>query len=266
MLVQLPGGSSDQPLPRSAQNCGSFEAGLRRDLASAPVVSYNAMLGGVGKRAIDLTIALVTLPVWLPILAAGAAWLRLSQGGRVVNAQERIGYGGRPFKCLSLHVEAPSPKVEPTRPPEGDGDPAAANDSSAIAEQSETRGAKWRSALERLPQMFNVIAGDMALVGPRPLSRAQLEPLRLARSYYLSARPGVVGVRAVAAEHQEEGQYKAYAIAWEVTTDVLILWDALRSLGEGGEPGFKLANVRTSAPPPAAAHRRSSAEAAQETL
>src|SRR5262245_58043747 len=100
MLVQLPGGSSDLPDARNDRNCSSFEAGLRRDLASAPVVSYDAVLGGVTKRAIDLAITLLTLPVWLPILGAGVAWLKFSQGGRVITAQEHIGYGGRPFKRL----------------------------------------------------------------------------------------------------------------------------------------------------------------------
>lgn len=234
MLVQLPGGSSDLPDARDAPNCSSFEAGLRRDLASAPVVSYDAMLGGVGKRAIDLALTMLTLPVWLPILAAGFAWLKLSQGGQVVTAQERIGYGGRPFKCLSLRVR-PS---EVERSPEGGCESAAAIALAATPEQAVSSGVKGRSAFERLPQMLNIIAGDMALVGPRPLSRDQLEPLRSARSYYLSARPGVVGVGGVIAEGQDAAaQYKTYALAWEVTTDALILWDALLTLLDRGAPG-----------------------------
>lgn len=234
MLVQLPGGSSDLPDARDARSCTSFEAGLRRDLASAPVVSYDAMLGGVGKRAIDLAITIATLPVWLPILAAGVAWLKLRKGGQVVTAQERIGYGGRAFKCLSLRMRLPP---EGERSPEGGGESAAAIALPATPEQALSSGVKWRSAFERLPQMLNVIAGDMALVGPRPLSRDQLEPLRSARSYYLSARPGVVGVGGVIAEgHDAAAQYKTYALAWEVTTDALILWDALLSLLERGVP------------------------------
>ena len=250
MLVQLPGGSSDLPDVRDARS--PFEAGLRRDLASAPVVSYDAMLGGAGKRAIDLAVTIITLPVWLPILAVGAAWLKLSQGGEVVKAEERIGYGGRQFRRLSLHIRPPA-KIE--GPPEGSGGPAAGDDPEATAaERGASPGAKWRSALERLPQMLNVITGDMALVGPRPLSRDQLEPLRSALRYYLSARPGVVGVRGVASQGQEAAaQYKTYALAWEVTTDVLILWDAFHAL-------FDLPT------PPAAAPSRGSAGTDQDTL
>ena len=251
MLVQLPGGSSDLPDARDAHHCSSFEAGLRRDLASAPVVSYDAMLGGAAKRAIDLAITMLALPVWLPIFAGGVAWLKLSQGGQVVTAQERIGYGGRPFKCLSLRMQAP-PEAE--RSPEGGCESAALS-----------AGVKWRSAFERLPQMLNIITGDMALVGPRPLSRDQLEPLRSARSYYLSARPGVVGVGGVIAEGQEAAsQYKTYALAWEVTTDALILWDALLSLLERGEPGRPAS--KSEHPSPAAERPREGAEPDQDTL
>ncbi len=68
MLIQLPSGSSEPQGPQNAdQTSTTFEAGLRRDLASSPIVSYDAMLGGVSKRAVDLTVALITAPAWLPV-------------------------------------------------------------------------------------------------------------------------------------------------------------------------------------------------------
>jgi hypothetical protein len=135
----------------------------------------------------------------------------------------------------------------------------------AIAEHAEGPRAKWRRALERLPQLLNVVAGDMALVGPSPLSREALEPLRSARRYYLSARPGVVGVRAIAADDQEESaHYKIYTMAWSASTDALILWDAVRSLRTRGElwkPGFRLAKpgARQAASEAVALRRRTGA-------
>ena len=239
MLIQLPSGSSDQQGSRNADACSPFEEGLRRDLASAPIVSYDAMLGGPLKRAIDLTLTLLTLPLWLPVLLAAAAWCKLRHGGPVFEARERIGYGGRPFKCLRLCMQKTAAEAH------ADGGQADADVWQAIADQAESPRAKWRRALERLPQLFNVAAGHMSLVGPSPLSREALEPLRSARRYYLSMRPGVVGVRSIAADDQEESaQYKIYMMAWSVTTDVLILWDAVTSLRTRGElwkPGFRLA-------------------------
>ncbi|MGQ0533365.1 MAG: sugar transferase [Caulobacteraceae bacterium] len=229
MLIQLPSGSPDQPGPQNAeQSSTTFEAALRRDLASAPIVSYDALLGGAPKRIIDLTLALATAPMWLPLLLIAAAWSKLRYPAPVFLAAERIGYGGRTFKLFSLRIVPPTSGEHST--PEAD----VANDLSAIADHAETRRAKWRHALERLPRLFNVLLGDMALVGPHPLTREQLEPMKSARRYYLSARPGVVGISTLIGA-DDPSQYKVYAMSWALSTDALILWDALRSLHNRGE-------------------------------
>jgi lipopolysaccharide/colanic/teichoic acid biosynthesis glycosyltransferase len=231
MLIQLPSGSPDQPGSQNAeQPHASFEAGLRRDLASAPIVSYDALLGGPAKRVADLTLAIVATPLWLPLLLAAATWSKLRHRSPVFCTSERIGYGGRSFKCFSLRIAPPVKKDELN----SDFAAPAANDLSAIADHAETRRAKWRRALERLPQMLNVISGDMALVGPSPLTREQLEPLKSARRYYLSARPGMVGISTLIGS-EDPSQYKIYAMSWALSTDALILWDAIRSLRDRGE-------------------------------
>lgn len=245
MLIQLPNGSPDQLGSRNAENCDdAFEAGLRRDLATAPIVSYDTVLGGWPKRAVELFFAVFTLPLWLPALLAAAAWGKLrNRGARVFRSYDCIGYGGRHFACYALRLAPPvSNDLE-----EGDGH-APANDWSAMTGQAENRRSKWRRAFERLPQMYNVIVGDMALVGPSPLGREQLEPLKTARRYYLSARPGLVGVDPIA-ENGDASQYKIYALSWSFSTDALLLWDALRSLRNRGElwkPSLKLRGRTTS--------------------
>jgi exopolysaccharide production protein ExoY len=236
MLIQLPGGSPEPQGPQNAdQTSTTFEAGLRRDLASSPIVSYDAMLGGVAKRAIDLTVALVTAPAWLPLMLVTAGIAKLRDRSPVFVGRERVGYGGRSFNCFELRISSAA-KAE-----EG-GEPTVANDLATIAM---SRGAKFRSALERLPQLFNVIRGEMALVGPSPLAREQLEPMKSARRYYLSARPGVVGISTIIGGSGDPSQYKIYAMSWALTTDVLIFWDGLRSLFDGREqlwdPSFKRA-------------------------
>ncbi|MDZ4692007.1 sugar transferase [Terricaulis sp.] len=250
MLIQLPRGSADQQGSQNAETNNAFEAALRRDLASAPVVSYDAVLGGWSKRAVDLTLTLISAPVWLVVLLLAALVSKLRHSAPVFLVHERIGYGGRIFKCFKLRIDPPSAQIERLRLP-GEPDEAPANDLTAIAVQAEGPQAKWRRALERLPQLFNVIAGDMALVGPSPLSREELEPLKTAKRYYLSARPGVIGVSAVVdADEEEASQYKAYTLAWSLTTDALILWDAPRSMRDRGElwkPGLKLAKARAAA-------------------
>ena len=235
MLIQMPRGSSDQPGSQNAEECDAFEAALRRDLASAPVVSYEAMLGGPVKRSFDLTLTLISLPVWLPAMLLAALWSKIRHPAPVFEAHERIGYGGRAFKCFKLRLEPPSATVAQLRPDKSP-EPAPANDWSAIASKAESRRAKWRRAFERLPQLFNVLGGDMALVGPSPLSREQLEPMKTGKRYYLSARPGVVGISSIVDSDEEEAsQYKVYAFSWSLMTDIVILSDALRGLRDRGE-------------------------------
>ena len=233
MLIQMPRGSSDQPGTQNAEECSAFEAALRRDLASAPVISYDAMLGGLSKRAFDFTLALVALPVWLPVLLIAAAWSKIRHPAPVFLAHERVGYGGRVFKCFTLRLEPPSATIAHLHGPKEE---KPANDWNSITSKAETRREKWRRAIERLPRLFNVLAGDMSLIGPSPLSQEELEPMKIGKRYYLSARPGVVGISTIVDSDEEQAsQYKIYAFSWSVMTDIVLLSDALRGLRDRGE-------------------------------
>jgi lipopolysaccharide/colanic/teichoic acid biosynthesis glycosyltransferase len=92
--------------------------------------------------------------------------------------------------------------------------------------------------------LINVLRGEMSLVGPAPLSAADLEPLKTSKRYYLSARPGVLGIASIAdADAEDPGHYKIYALSWSLSADFLILWDGVRSLRDKGklwQPSFKL--------------------------
>lgn len=243
MLIQFPQTPGQQQDAENTATNDAFEAGLRRDLATAPVVLCGAMVGGSFKRAFDLTLTVLTAPVWAPVLLIAAGVAKLRHSAPVFQGFERIGYGGRPFQCWRLRINPPAAKIERLRQvvPEPE---TASNDWDSIEANAEMPRAKWRRALERLPQMINVLAGEMALVGPSPLSRAQVEPLKTAKRYYLSARPGVFGLSAITEDEAEEsGQYKIYAVSWTLSMDLLIMWDAFRSLWRRGtlwRPGLKL--------------------------
>jgi exopolysaccharide production protein ExoY len=250
MLVQLPRGASGAPKASTDEECSAFEAALRRDLASAPVISYDQVLGGWAKRTIDLILATLTAPVWAPAVLLAAAWSKARHSAPVFTPVERIGYGGRTFACYRLRIAPPSAVIEHLHP---QAVPEPANDLGVIASRAETWGAKWRRLFERLPQMLNVLRGEMSLVGPAPLSAEELEPLKTSKRYYLSARPGVVGIASIAdADSEDPGHYKIYALSWSLTADLLILWDALRSLRQKGalwRPTFKLKRRAAKASP-----------------
>ena len=233
MLIQMPRGPSDQPGPNSAEARNAFEAALRRDLASAPVVSYDAVLGGWGKRAADIAIVLLTTPLWAPLLGIAAGISKLRHSAPVFISDERIGYGGFAFQRFSLRIEPPTSKVEEIVAGEDSEQTRAWR---VIETRAEDRRAKWVRALERLPQLLNVLRGEMSIVGPAPLTRDELEPMKSAKRHYLSARPGVVGVEVILDGHEDTlAQYKAYAMSWSFLTDALIFWDALKSLRNRGE-------------------------------
>lgn len=234
MLIQMPRGASGPPGTQNAEECSAFEAALRRDLASAPVISYDPVLGGVSKRVFDVAVTLLASPVWLLALAIAAATSKLKHPAPVFYAEDRVGYGGRVFRCFKLRLEPPTATIAQLHAPKPSDVPA--NDWSAIQSKAESRREKWRHALERLPQMYNVLRGDMSLVGPAPLSQAQLEPMKIGKRYYLSSRPGVVGISTVVDTGEEPAmQYKIYVFSWSLMTDVVILSDALRSLRDRGE-------------------------------
>ncbi len=270
MLIEVPRRPSGPRGPKAGDTKDAFaakdafEEALQRDLSAAPVVAYGVVVGGWVKRVIDLFIVLLLSPVWAPVLLGAALFSKLrDRTSPVFLIDEQIGYGGKAFRRYRL-------RLSPARA-------AAANEPSgrwgAIETQAEGRFTKWRRALEHLPQVLNVLLGDMSLVGPTPLSQDAVGELKSPKRYYLSCRPGVIGVNAIAGAFTADEQsdpYKLYVICWSVRTDALLAWDAVKSLRKRGElwqPGLRLAQIRAKAGVRAVVvRRRSSAPPAQDTV
>ena len=188
-----------------------FVQTLSRDTARVSVIAHPlvgqptlpmgdgiaATLRPGAKRALDIlgagTLLLLTLPVFLVI----AALVRLD-GGRPFYAHPRVGRGGRVFGCLKFRSMV------------ADADRRLAalleSDASARAEWETTRKLKndprvtWvgrflrATSLDELPQLVNVLKGDMSLVGPRPVQQAELTAYYGGgAAHYLSVRPGITG-------------------------------------------------------------------------
>ncbi len=132
------------------------------------------------KRALDLTVSAVTLVVLSPVLLVIAALVRWKLGTPVLFKQERPGLHGEPFTLVKFRTMSPSIS-DPT-------------DGTSDEGRLHPFGAKLRStSLDELPELWNVLKGDMSLVGPRPLLMHYL-PLysdRQARRHEL--RPGLTG-------------------------------------------------------------------------
>jgi len=153
--------------------------------APANVNAQPGRLQAAIKRTFDLVLALSLLVLGAPLFAALAAIVWLDAGGPVLFRQTRLGQGGKPFDIFKFRTM--------TVMENGDRIVQAKENDARV-----TRTGKWLRAtsLDELPQLLNVIAGDMSLVGPRPHARAHdLHYAGLIANYTLrqDVKPGITG-------------------------------------------------------------------------
>ena len=143
---------------------------------------------GIGKRVFDLAIVLLLLPILSPVMVLAAIAILVESGGKgpVLYKQTRVKFGGEPFviyKFRSMVVDAE---------PEGEARWAVKNDSRITRVGAVLR----RSRIDEIPQIFNVLKGDMSFVGPRPERPEFVRQLASVSSYYCDrhqVKPGVTG-------------------------------------------------------------------------
>ena len=137
----------------------------------------------LGKRALDLAIAVPAAVVLSPLLAALAAAVKLESRGPIFFRQERVGRHGRPFEILKLRTLAAE---EPGRP---------ADYLITAGDVRITRVGAFlrRWSLDELPQLWNIVRGDMSVVGPRPTLRYQVDQYTAVQRRRLEVAPGITG-------------------------------------------------------------------------
>ena len=157
--------------------------------ASWLIYGHGFEQGGVRafvKRSFDLVVSAALLMLTLPLMLATALAIRLESPGPVIYHQERVGRGGRGFTCLkfrSMRADA-----------EGDGVPRWAME----GDPRVTRVGRFirKTRIDELPQIINVLRGEMSFVGPRPERPAFVNELKRAIPYYdlrHSVNPGITG-------------------------------------------------------------------------
>lgn len=149
------------------------------------------------KRGLDLAIIVLLLPLLLPLAAAIAAWVKLSSRGPVLFRQERIGHRGRPFtiyKIRSMEENAPLQQHE-THFTELVVSNRPMQKLDALADPRLIRGGCFLriTGLDELPQLINVIRGEMSMVGPRPCLPKEYELYNAAQRERFEAIPGLTG-------------------------------------------------------------------------
>lgn len=147
------------------------------------------------KRAFDVTGAALGLLALAPILAAAAVWIKITSEGPVLFRQTRVGRDEQAFKVLKLRtmvVDAEAMLVELRGRNEADGPLFKLRDDPRVTRVGRTLR---KHSLDELPQLINVLKGEMSLVGPRPALFDEMaqwsDDLRAAK---LSVRPGLTGI------------------------------------------------------------------------
>lgn len=149
-------------------------------------------------RVLDIAVAVIAIIFIAPLLLALAVLIWSHDGGGPLFSQERIGYGGRRFRCFkfrSMVIDAEARLAALL-----DSDPAAREEWLADHKLREdpriTALGRFlrRSSLDELPQLFNILRGDMSVVGPRPIVQAEVARYGRFFSRYCSVRPGLTGL------------------------------------------------------------------------
>lgn len=178
------------------------------------------------KRILDITYTLLAAPVWLPLLGLVAAYQLAAAGRPLLFRQTRVGAGGEPFamvKFRTMRVGA-----------EEDGRAVLAS----VGDERIIPACRWIRArrLDELPQLLNVLRGEMSLVGPRP-ERPELtagfEAELPAYRQRHEVPPGITGLAQVNGRYHTDASYKLgydlqYLANWSAVNDLAIL---LRTVG-----------------------------------
>jgi len=184
------------------------------------------------KRAFDLVISLIVAPVVLLVTAVVAILIVVIDRQNPFFVDERVGRGGARFGCLKLRT---------MRPDENGFAAYLAANEDELARWHESRKVDWdprvtklgawlrRSSIDELPQLLNVLVGDMSLIGPRPLSEREFVARPEASQRLLEqVHPGVTGPWQVAGRSDLPNVDRValddqYAAAWSIRGDLRIL-------------------------------------------
>ena len=179
------------------------------------------------KRIIDLLLILVTSPLWLPLILIIASYCKVVSSSGVFYRQTRVGLEGNHFEIIKFRTMYPD---------------AETSSGPVLAERNDNRVEpmlRWLRAarLDELPQLWNVLRGQMSLVGPRPerpefTERLEREIPGYQRRHAIT--PGITGYAQVFGGYDTDAAHKLgydlqYLVNWSVALDLQLL---LRSLGK----------------------------------
>ena len=189
-------------------------------------------VGGRIKRAFDVAASVFLIISLFPLLLGLIIMLRATDRGPLFYGHERIGHNGRKFQCLKFRSMAvngdailaaylrdnPEQRKIWEEERKLDDDPRVTPMGAILRKLS----------LDELPQIINVLRGDMSLVGPRPVTLGELDKYSSSRSHYLMTRPGITGLWQISGRSDTSFQQRVcmdrlYVSNWTMLSDLKIL-------------------------------------------
>lgn len=187
------------------------------------------------KRTFDIVGALGIITMLMPALAV-LIFMVARDGGNPIYGHERVGMNGRKFKCLKFRSMVINSKevleevlrTDPVARAEWDKDFKLKNDPRITRIGHFIR----KTSLDELPQLWNVVRGEMSLVGPRPVIEDELERYAGDVDYYFMAKPGMTGLWQVSGRNDVDYETRVYFDSWYVKNwslwnDIAILFKTI---------------------------------------
>ena len=186
------------------------------------------------KRSIDIVLSSVLLILLSPLLLGVALWIKRDSEGGVLFKQIRSGRNGRLFTCWkfrTMAMDAEERRAELEHLSEGPGLLFKLREDPRITKAGRTLR---RYSLDELPQLYNVLRGEMSLVGPRPALPSEVEQYDDWVRNRLKAKPGMTGLWQVSGRTETSfSDYVRYDLFyiqnWSLSLDLWIMWRTFRA-------------------------------------
>ena len=226
--------NSPLPVKRAPQSAMARSAARSASVTVVDLPRRGSVYRTVGKRVLDILLVLALLPVYLPIVGI-AALLLFVEGGNPFYRQARLGLNGERFSILKLRtmVRDADKKLQavlatdPELKREWDVSQKLKNDPRITKVGAMLR----RTSMDELPQLWNVLKGEMSLVGPRPMMPDQLSLYGDPRHYF-AVRPGITGYWQIDRRNEssfaDRAHYDAaYDAEMSLPRDAKVLWKTI---------------------------------------
>jgi exopolysaccharide production protein ExoY len=213
-------------------------ADTQQDLRFAAAGSP-APIGRRAKRVVDIVLALSGIALFAPLLVICFVLTVVTSPGPALFRHRRVGFNGKNFDCLKFRTmvtDAPERLRQVLSSDAAVASEWAANRKLRNDPRVTAIGAILRkSSLDELPQLFNVLRGDMSIVGPRPVTDEELERYASSVDAYLRCRPGITGLWQVSGRSKTTYDKRVacdtfYARSWSMALDAKIVIVTIPSL------------------------------------